>query len=151
MLLKRKATNPFLTRLWLVGTPRISIDQHSTNFSSSSSNFQPLFSAFPCKCWEQKTYASAKPFRCNTYKTPGRGGWEVSTANFPVTLYGDLRAARSARRFCQVYRAAAVAWVCPEKYCSRPPIISVKPLWTLRFRAPTTAGTFFPSTGSSCE
>jgi hypothetical protein len=54
-------------------------------------------------------------------------------------------------RFCQGYRAAAVVWVCPEKYCSRLPMTSLKPLRTLRFRAATTAGTFFPSTGSSCE
>src|SRR5580700_9863631 len=41
--------------------------------------------------------------------------------------------------------------LCAEKYWSRPAKTSLRPLWTSRSKAATTAETSLPSTGWSCE
>src|SRR5260370_13371446 len=38
------------------------------------------------KCCKQKTYASAKPFRCNTYKKPGAVGVGSESSSLPFTF-----------------------------------------------------------------
>jgi hypothetical protein len=154
VLPKRKPINPFLTGYGWLGRPAFpSINTRRTSPPSLlTSNLYSLH--FPASVANKRLTPRLRALDATLTKPPEGVGGRCRRLISPVTLYSehsDLRAARRARRFCQVYRAAAVVWVCPEKYCSRPPIISVKPLWTLRLRAATTAGTFFPSTGSSCE
>jgi len=51
----------------------------------------------PCKCCKQKTYGSAKPFRCNTYKKH-RGGGTLCSSSPSFTLSDRRSAAVPERR-----------------------------------------------------
>jgi len=65
---------------------------------------------FPRKCGKQKTYGTAKPFRCNTYKKHG-GGREIPPSSerfnacfrpilFPFTLLRTLLQPPRTQLFC---------------------------------------------------
>jgi len=56
--------------------------------SSSLSPFPATFVDRHAKCYKQKTYASAKPFRCNIYKKRGGGGLpQAHPTQFPDSAF----------------------------------------------------------------